>query len=57
MTAAIQAMAAAGTERSQNTGPRLSRPAIKQSNFNCKAEDKYNKLKNFRIEVNNIFKC
>ena len=29
---------------------------MKQPNFNCKAEDKYNELKNFRLEVKNIFK-
>ena len=29
---------------------------MKQPNFNWEAEDKYNKLKNFRLEVNNIFK-
>ena len=56
MKAAIQAMAAAGNERAQNTGPRLGRPTMKQPNFNWEAEDKYNKLKNFRLEVNNIFK-
>ena len=50
-------MAAAGAERSQNTGPRLDGPMMRQPNFNWEAEDKYNKLKNFRLEVNNIFKC
>ena len=29
---------------------------MKQSNFNWEAEYKYNKLKHFRLEVNNIFK-
>ena len=29
---------------------------MKQPNFNWEAEDKYSKLKNFRLEVNNIFK-
>ena len=36
-------------------GPRLGRPARKQPKFNCKAEGKYNKLKNFKLEVNNVF--
>ena len=56
MRAAIQAMAATGNERSQNIGPRLGKPAMKQPNFNWEAEDKYNELKLFRLEVNNIFK-
>ena len=54
--AAIQAIATVGNERAQNMGPRLGRPAMKQPNFNWEAEDKYNKLKNFRLEVNHIFK-
>ena len=56
MTATVQAMAKAGTERSQNMLPRLGIPAMKQPNFNWKAEYKYNELKNFRLELNNIFK-
>ena len=45
MRAAIQAIAAAGAERYQNTGPRLGGPRMKQPNFNWEVEDKYNKLK------------
>ena len=41
-------MAVARAGRTQNAGPRLGRT-------NCEAEDKYNKLKNFRLEIN-IFK-
>ena len=51
----IQAMAVAGAERTQNAGSRLGGPMIKQTTFNLEAEDKYNELKNFRLEVNNIF--
>ena len=29
---------------------------MKQPNFNWESEGKYNELKNFRLEVNNIFK-
>ena len=29
---------------------------MKQPTFNWEAEDKYNELKNFRLDVNNIFK-
>ena len=54
--AALQVMAATESERAQNTGPRLGEPAMKQPNFNWETEDKYNELKSFRLEVNNIFK-
>ena len=54
--AAIQAMVVAGAETIQNTGPRLGRPMMKQPTFNWEAEDKYNELKIFRLEVNYIFK-
>ena len=56
MRAAIQTMAAAGNERAQNAGPKLGSPTMKHPNFNWEAEDKYNKLKNVRVEVNNIFR-
>ena len=52
---AIQVMAAAVTERPQNmAGPKIGRPAMKQPTFNWETEDKYSKLKTFRLEVNNI---
>ena len=35
-------------------GPKLGSPAMKQLTFNWEAEDKYNELKTFRLEVNNI---
>ena len=53
---AIHTMAEAATERTQNAGPNIGRPVMKQPNFNWEADDKYNKLKNLRLEVNNIFK-
>ena len=53
--AAIQAMAAAMTERPQSmTGPKIGRPAMKQLTFNWEADDKYSKLKTLVLEVNNI---
>ena len=53
---AIQAIAAATTERQQNmAGPTISGPAMKQLNFHWEVDDKYSKLKNFKVEVNNIF--
>ena len=56
MRAAMQAMAVARPERTQNAGPRLGRPMMKQPTFNWEVKVKYNELKNFRLEVNNIFK-
>ena len=53
--AAMQAMAAATAERIQSAvGPKIGRPAMKQQSFNWEADDKYSKLKNFRLDVNNI---
>ena len=53
--AAIQAMAAAVAERPQSAaGPKLGGPAMKQPSFNWETDDKYNELKTFRFEVNNI---
>ena len=54
--AAMQAMAVARAERTQNMVPRLGRPTMKQPTFKWEAVEKYNKLKNFRLEVDNIFK-
>ena len=54
--AAIQAMAVAGAERTQNVGPRPGGPMTKQSTFNWEADNKYKELKYFRLEVNNILK-
>ena len=49
-------MAVAGAERTQNVGPRLGGPMVKQPTFNWETEDKFNELKNFRLQVNNISK-
>ena len=35
-------------------GPKIGRPTMKQPTFNWEADDKYNELKTFRLEVNNI---
>ena len=43
--ATIEAMAAARAERTQNAGPRLGRPVIKQPTFNWEAEDRFNELR------------
>ena len=58
----VQAMAVARTENctghegTQNAGPKIGGTVMKQQTVNWKAEDKYNDLKNFRFEVNNVFK-
>ena len=56
--AAIQAMAVATVEKNIKceTQTWQTRPMMKQPTFNWEAEDKYNELKNVRLEVNNIFK-
>ena len=55
MKAGIQAMAAATAERPQSVaGPKIGGPAMKQPSFNWEADEKYSKLKKFRLEVNNI---
>ena len=52
---AIWAMAAAAAERPQSVAVhKISRPAMRQPSFNWEADDKYSKLKHFRLEVDNI---
>ena len=52
---AVQVMAAAIAERSWSAvGTKIGRPAMKQPSFNWEKDDKYSKLRNFRLEVNNI---
>ena len=52
---AIQAMAVAAAERPQSmAGPKIGRPAMKQPTFIWEPDDKYNELKTFRLEVNNV---
>ena len=54
-TVAIHTMAVATAERPQSVaGPRRGEPAMKQPNVNWEVDDKYNELKSFRLEVNNI---
>ena len=47
------AVAAAETQQSA-AGPKIRGPAMKQPTFNLEVKDKYNKLKTFRLEVNNM---
>ena len=37
------------------SGPKIGSCAMKQPTFDWNAEDKYSKLKTFRLEVNNVF--
>ena len=54
-TVAIQTMAEAWVERAYNiSGPKIGSPTMKQLMFDWNAEDKYSKLKTFRLEVNNV---
>ena len=55
MRVAIQAVAATSAEWPQGmAGTQIGRPSMKQPTFNWEMEDKYSKLKTFRLEVNNI---
>ena len=55
MRVVIQAKVAATGECMQSTaGPTLGSPTMKQPMFSWEAEDKYNKLKIFKLQVNNI---
>ena len=49
--AAIQVMGAATTERLKINGPVMEKPY-----FDWEEDDKYSKLKNFGLEVNDIFR-
>ena len=45
---AIQTMAMAGEERTQNVGPILGRPFMKELTFDWSSTDKYAELRNFK---------
>ena len=48
-------MASKQTNARQSMGPKVG-PMIKQPTFNWDTEDKCNELKNFTLEVYNVFK-
>ena len=54
-TVAIQVMTVNGVERTQNVGPKLGRPIMRQLTFNWSFTDKYAELRNFKLEVENMF--
>ena len=52
---AIQTMAGAQVVRMHNiSGPKIGGLAMKQLTFDWNAEDKYSKVKTFRLGVNNV---
>ena len=51
---AIQTMASVGIASQENSGTKVSGPILKQLIFNWKAEDKYEELQNFKLEVSNM---
>ena len=52
---AIQTIAGAQAERTQNaSGPKIGSPAMKQLTFDWSGQEKYSKLKTFRLELNNV---
>ena len=56
--AVIEAMVVARTDnidRMQNAVPMIGGPIMQQPRFHWEAQDKYSKLKNFILEINNIF--
>ena len=51
----IQTMVETQAERMHNiSGPKIGSLTMKQPMFDWNAEDKYSKLKTFRLEVNNV---
>ena len=48
---AIQTMSVAGTARTENAGPRMNRPIMKQPTFNWSSKEMYAGLRNFKLEV------
>ena len=52
---AIQTMEEAQAERTHNaSGSKVGGTALKQQTFDWNAQDKYSKLRTFRLEVNNV---
>ena len=51
---AIQTITTAGTARTENMGPKMSGPIMKQPTFDWSTKDKYAKLRNFKLEVRNM---
>ena len=54
----VQAMVWVNTDnsqRTQNAGPKLGGPMVKQLTFNWSSKDKYAELKNFKMKLKNMF--
>ena len=61
--AMVQAMAGTGADAgagprsmAMNMGPRLGIPSFKQPSLKWSTKDKYAELRNFRLQVNKVFK-
>ena len=52
--ATIQTMATNGMTRQEHSGIKMSGPIWKQPTFNWRAENKYEELQNFKLEVINM---
>ena len=52
---AIKTMAESQAERTNDaSGPKIGSPAMKQLTFNWNVQDKYSKLKTFKLDINNV---
>ena len=52
--AAVQTLATASMARQENQGSKMGGPIQKQPMFNYRAEQKYEELQNFKLEVSNM---
>ena len=51
---AVQTMAEAQEREHDRSEPKIGSPALKQPTFDWNAQNKYSKLKTFRLEVNDV---
>ena len=54
MGMAIETMAITNMERQENAGIKISGSILKQTTFSWRAEDNYEELHNFKLEVSNM---
>ena len=52
--AAFQTMVTASTSRQDNAGHKMSGSIMKQPTFNWNARDKYEELRNFKLEISKV---
>ena len=46
---------AKNNHRAQNAGPKIGGPSMRKQTFSWSSTDKYTELRNFRMEVKNMF--